>query len=142
MNNTLMDVHGAGSQRSDPKSGDPGDYPAYFGPQGDVQYVYNFVRCVRNITPAGLDEQGDTRDGKILIWPNPAENCIWLSGAGLSGIMLMTITDLTGAIMLKSEVNPTDGATIVVPVQQWPAGIYFICLAGNDEVRWGRFVRK
>lgn len=49
MNGTLMDVHGAGCQRSDPKSGDISSYPQFFGPQGDVRYVYNFVRCVRNI---------------------------------------------------------------------------------------------
>ena len=50
MNGTLMDVHGAGAQRSDPKSGDPEDYPKSFGPQGDIQMVYNYVRCVRNAT--------------------------------------------------------------------------------------------
>lgn len=46
MNEKLMDVHGAGAQRSDPKSGNKLDYPKYHGPQGDVQYVYNYVRCV------------------------------------------------------------------------------------------------
>ena len=50
MNGALLDVHGAGCQRSDPKSGNPNEYPQFFGPQGDVRYVYNFVRCVRNIT--------------------------------------------------------------------------------------------
>lgn len=49
MNDVLMDVHGAGCQRSDPKSGNVNDYPQFFGPQGDVRYVYNYVRCVRNI---------------------------------------------------------------------------------------------
>ena len=49
MKNKLMDVHGAGSQRSDPKSGYIYAYPKYLGPQGDVRYVYNYVRCVRNI---------------------------------------------------------------------------------------------
>lgn len=44
---TLMDVHGAGSQRSDPKSGDPSSFPFGRGPQGDVIRIYNFVRCVR-----------------------------------------------------------------------------------------------
>jgi len=43
----LMDVHGAGSQRSDPKSGDPSRFPHGRGPQGDVIRIYNFVRCVR-----------------------------------------------------------------------------------------------
>ncbi|BDD11850.1 hypothetical protein FUAX_42820 (plasmid) [Fulvitalea axinellae] len=49
MRGRLMDVHGAGSQRSDPKSGNKSSYPQFFGPQGDVRYVYNFVRAVRNI---------------------------------------------------------------------------------------------
>lgn len=49
MNGVLMDVHGAGCQRSDPKSGNVSDYPQFFGPQGDVRYVYNYVRCVRGI---------------------------------------------------------------------------------------------
>jgi len=48
-NNEWIDVHGAGAQRSDPKSGDPDDYPTYRGPQGDVCRVFNYTRCVRNI---------------------------------------------------------------------------------------------
>jgi hypothetical protein len=43
----LMDVHGAGSQRSDPKSGDPSKFPYGRGPQGDVIRIYNYARCVR-----------------------------------------------------------------------------------------------
>lgn len=43
----LMDVHGAGSQRSDPKTGDPKKFPYGRGPQGDVIRIYNFVRLVR-----------------------------------------------------------------------------------------------
>lgn len=50
MNNTLMDVHGAGSQRSDPKAGIEEEYPQSFGPQGDILYVYNYVRAVRTVT--------------------------------------------------------------------------------------------
>ncbi len=45
-----MDVHGAGAQRSDPKSGDPDD-PMYewgHGPQGDDIRIYNYVRLVRD----------------------------------------------------------------------------------------------
>lgn len=45
----VMDVHGAGAVRSDPKSGDRNDYPDYFGPQGDVRYVYNYVLSVRSV---------------------------------------------------------------------------------------------
>ena len=49
MNSSLMDVHGAGAQRSDPKTGNPQDYPIFFGPQGDARYVFNYIRCVRGI---------------------------------------------------------------------------------------------
>ncbi len=46
----LMDVHGAGAQRSDPKAGDPADFPHGRGPQGDVIRILNHVRCVRGAT--------------------------------------------------------------------------------------------
>ena len=44
----LLDVHGAGSQRSDPKAGDPSRFPQGRGPQGDVIAIYNLVRPVRD----------------------------------------------------------------------------------------------
>ena len=47
MNGSWVDVHGAGSQRSDPKAGDPAEFPTGFGPQGDAIRIYNYVRLVR-----------------------------------------------------------------------------------------------
>jgi hypothetical protein len=43
----LLDVHGAGAQRSDPKAGDPARFPHGRGPQGDVIRISNYVRVVR-----------------------------------------------------------------------------------------------
>lgn len=43
MHGQIMDVHGAGAQRSDPKVG----LPTFRGPQGDVVRIYHYVRCVR-----------------------------------------------------------------------------------------------
>jgi hypothetical protein len=45
-----LDVHGAGAQRSDPKTGNPADFPHGRGPQGDAIRIYNFVRLVRGGT--------------------------------------------------------------------------------------------
>ena len=42
------DVHGAGSQRSDPKTGNSANFPYGRGPQGDAIRILNFVRLVRN----------------------------------------------------------------------------------------------
>jgi hypothetical protein len=47
MGGSWLDVHGAGAQRSDPKSGDPANYPQGRGPQGDAIRINNFARCVR-----------------------------------------------------------------------------------------------
>lgn len=47
--NEWQDVHGAGAQRSDPKAGNPADYPYGHGPQGDAIRIYNYVRLVRDI---------------------------------------------------------------------------------------------
>jgi hypothetical protein len=49
-----MDVHGAGAQRSDPKSGDPAAFPYGRGPQGDEIRIYNYVRPVRSIDPQSV----------------------------------------------------------------------------------------
>ena len=49
MNNTWVDVHGAGAQRSDPKAGDPAEYPTGRGPQGDAIRIYNHVRLVSTL---------------------------------------------------------------------------------------------
>lgn len=43
MKGNILDVHGAGAQRSDPKTGEAASH----GPQGDLLRIENFVRCVR-----------------------------------------------------------------------------------------------
>ena len=48
MNGVLYDVHGAGAQRSDPKTGDPNEFSQGHGPQGDCVRIYNYLRLVRN----------------------------------------------------------------------------------------------
>jgi hypothetical protein len=69
VNGVWQDVHGAGCQRSDPKAGDPGEYPYGHGPQGDAIRILNYVRLVRGpAAPAGCpgdsncDEHVDWRD--------------------------------------------------------------------------------
>jgi len=48
-NGEWQDVHGAGAQRSDPKTGDPSYWPTGHGPQGDAIRINNFVRLVRSV---------------------------------------------------------------------------------------------
>ncbi|MCP5064357.1 MAG: DUF1566 domain-containing protein [Ignavibacteriae bacterium] len=60
---TLLDVHGAGSQRSDPKIGSADSYPYGHGPQGDVIRINNYVRLVRDANVTGIeDSQSDATE--------------------------------------------------------------------------------
>ena len=47
MNGVKMNVHGAGAQRSDPKTGTLSSWEDGNGPQGDEVRILNYVRCVR-----------------------------------------------------------------------------------------------
>ena len=49
-----LNAHGAGAQRSDPKSGDPRSpqWAQGFGPQGDEIRIQNYARAIRNMDPA------------------------------------------------------------------------------------------
>lgn len=74
-NYNLLDVHGAGAQRSDPKTGNPDDYPYGRGPQGDVIRIYNFVRLVRDADAAtGIGDSENAQPKKFELgqnYPNP-----------------------------------------------------------------------
>ncbi len=67
--NNWLDVHGAGAQRSDPKTGDPANWPTGHGPQGDAIRIYNYARCVRaggvTVDPDG--NPTSTRPGMTIV---------------------------------------------------------------------------
>lgn len=89
-NFTLLDVHGAGAQRNDTKSGKASDYPDFHGPQGDVVYVYNFVRCVRNASGASLANVPVERKN-ISVYPIPASTELNISAEELYTIRLINV---------------------------------------------------
>ena len=73
-NYVLLDVHGAGAQRSDPKQGDPNNYPHGFGPQGDVIRIYNYVRLVRGGLTTSINKSENELPDKFELeqnFPNP-----------------------------------------------------------------------
>lgn len=97
----LMDVHGAGAQRSDPKTGDPDQYPHGFGPQGDVIRIFNLVRCVRNADPTGIFETETNNTPSIQITgSNPFSEAITLTCLiPVSGSVQLSIYDSSGRIV-------------------------------------------
>jgi hypothetical protein len=67
MGNRWMDVHGAGAQRSDPKQGDPDNFPFGRGPQGDNIRIYSHVRCVRTIDAHVFFTKKNADSGRKLL---------------------------------------------------------------------------
>jgi hypothetical protein len=75
MQGHVMDVHGAGAQRSDPKTGSA---RIGHGPQGDAQRVQNFVRLVRGGSVKNVSSppevSADTYPEKIrILTPKPTK---------------------------------------------------------------------
>lgn len=141
MNGNLMDVHGAGCQRSDPKSGRPEDYPQYWGPQGDVRYVYNHVRVVRNIsTSTGVD--GGTSDNMAPLspqlgssYPNPFNPSTTLEYS-LSKSMMTKINIYNSRgqfVKTLYQGNQSAGHhQVVFQAEGLSSGIYFVVLEGES----------
>lgn len=115
MNNQLMDVHGAGAQRSDPKSGNINDYPQYFGPQGDVRYVYNAVRCVRDIktsSSADIDVLGKSLYGTV--YPNPFTDYVNIQFSKQMENIICEVFSVTGESVYKNQWQNTDNINLTM----------------------------
>ena len=120
----LMDTHGAGALRNDPKTGVQGSYPQYFGPQNDVQYVFNYTRCVRSVADASIDE-----DAKLdfRIFPNPAKKYFMVSSE--DRLETITIYNTLGEKVMELS---ADEKKTIVNASQLTNGVYFIHLISED----------
>lgn len=117
----FWDVHGAGAQRSDPKTGDPASYPYGFGPQGDVIRIYNYVRPVRYTGSTGINNSMQD-ENSIRVFPNPANDYItFVNVTGECDIADITITDLSGKVLISQ----TASGNQQIDISMLPAGMYF-----------------
>jgi len=132
MNDRLMDVHGAGAQRSDPKSGDRGAYPVYHGPQGDVRYVYNAVRCVRDAgilsaTGVSCDDQD-----KFRVIPNPVKDFCMIQTYAMKGEYTLKLYN--SSVQLLKEKSGIKENEFSLDLSAYATGVYFICLLSQTDI--------
>jgi len=120
-----IDVHGAGAQRSDPKTGNPANYPTGRGPQGDAIRIYNYVRLVRNAeSVTGINKIENKY--QLKIYPNPATNSITIdSDRRIENISIFTIQ---GAIVTNKSVQEK---SMQVNTSQLSNGIYIISITDD-----------
>lgn len=97
MQGRVMDVHGAGAQRSDPKAGRA---RLGHGPQGDGQRVENYVRCVRRGATAAVGAGVRAQPGK---YPNR--------------VRLVEVADLDAQQLNGHETTPQQGPGGMPPMQ-------------------------
>ena len=149
---TLVDVHGAGAQRSDPKSGnvtnyylgtDQGGNPVYgLGPQGDVIRINNYVRLVRTET-SSVGGIHDDVENEILTsnYPNPFSSEITINVQLTDQSDLnMEIRNTLGALVNEYYFSLLDpGANTITwngkdrYGRELPSGVYYIKLISGSK---------
>jgi hypothetical protein len=132
-NYTLLDVHGAGSQRSDFKTGDPENYPYGNGPQGDVIRIFNHVRLVRDdTTTLGVGHNsyynGSWNLKSVLVYPNPVRDVVFVE----TSLTLEKIQLLNGVGQLLSEQSAT-GNKVRINTSKFERGLYFLNVFTSDQ---------
>lgn len=140
MNDELMDVHGTGSQRSDPKTGDITAYPQYHGPQGDVQYVFNAVRCVRDIDMSGLIIKEQDEKKIPYIYPNPAKDFCLIQTNMEAKSFDVKVYDSTGKLVLNITDITRD--EIRVDLSDRNEGLYFVCVVAGNDLRIVKIIKQ
>jgi len=133
----LLDVHGAGSQRSDPKTGNPDDYPYGNGPQGDVIRIYNYVRLVRDVEANSASINSTTN--KFNISPNPGTDNITIYEGTNSQSFSIKIYDQLGK-HIKTLNNVSSGNS--VNISYLDSGIYIICCVSEKSTNNIRFIKQ
>jgi hypothetical protein len=136
-NYTLMDVHGAGAQRSDPKVGDPDNWPFGNGPQGDVIRINNYVRLVRNADSTLSYREIQNTRSYIEVYPNPSNDLINIV-TGILSSGCLTVYSTSGRIVHKMEFE--DKTKLHLSLDGFTPGVYILNISNNQYSFSRRFV--
>jgi hypothetical protein len=136
MNGNLLDVHGAGSQRSDPKTGQAADYPKYHGPQGDVQIVFNHCRCVRKLEDQSTKSTA-FMPGEIILYPNPFDDKLRIEWLGeKQNDFSVKIYSLDGKLLYRKAHNSSENE---IDLSALANGIFHLLIQADST---GTIIKK
>ncbi|MCX6307826.1 MAG: DUF1566 domain-containing protein [Bacteroidia bacterium] len=134
-----IDVHGAGAQRSDPKTGDPASFPTGFGPQGDAIRIYNYVRLVRNIGTTEVKNVAyDTNE--LTIYPVPIKDVCTISFNKKCNQIKVEIFNLLGSEIKKMELS--DSFLLSINLDDLPNDIYILNLTLDGRLTRRRIIKS
>ena len=128
MNSAWVDVHGAGSQKSDIMVGNPANYPLGRGPQGDAIRIYNYVRLVRTLTT----ELNDINlHNQINMYPNPVSDVCNIKLNKEYNEITVCIFNSFGSKI--KELNYCNSKSFNINVVDLPKGIYIIRISFDGK---------
>jgi len=134
-----IDVHGAGAQRSDYKTGDPEDYPDGSGPQCDAVRIYNYVRLVRD---AGFTSSVDEtlNNSSIVLYPNPATDVCYITLDKEYNHIDVEVVNTLGEIL--SEYSKNYSNSIVLNISDFPKGVLLIRISYNGTITTRKIIKN
>jgi hypothetical protein len=133
-----IDVHGAGAQRSDPKTGDPANYPTGFGPQGDAIRINNYVRLVRNVnTTTGLNEI--KTEEPIKVYPNPTTNVCNITFNKENKQTKIEVYNALGSKV--RNVNQPNSQTVAIDFTDLPKGIFVMNIEYDGKLETRKVIK-
>lgn len=84
--------------------------------------------------------RNSTVSGNVRVYPNPADNTLFLEG--FDGKASYTVTDATGREVIAAHTTAAVGAATTVNIAGLPQGIYFLRLTDEQKTETIRFVKK
>ena len=138
-NYTLMDVHGAGAQRSDPKVGDPANWPYGNGPQGDVIRIFNYVRLVRDADSTLGYNELNMHENNLKIYPNPGIDIINID-LGNSHSGTLKIYSTCGQVLYVDKYE-SEGE-LQLDISSLPSGLFIITIETPNAKLAKRFIKN
>lgn len=135
---TIYDTHGAGAQRNDPKEVGGGTYPTYFGPQGDILYVNNYVRAVRGGgTTSSINEESTI---KFNAYPNPTEEQLIIEFNDSFSQLYVEVKNILGEVISTYSFKNKKQLSLKL---SGVSGIYFIEIqSSNGELARLKAIKK
>ena len=98
------------------------------------------------VTHSSVVRIRSNEDWHLKVWPNPVSGTLYLRPAGkMTGPVNLHIYNNQGqCVWMDQRYLSSFGAPLVIPVQDWPAGTYRVCLRGEGpgQTDWQSFIKQ